>query len=77
MAGLPLLIPKLAVSMQEGMLAEWFVEDGGPTVQGQPLYALEIEKTTMEIQAPATGILRRTGIEGEIYQIGDLIGEIA
>lgn len=72
----PLKIPKAAVSMQTGTLVEWLVEDGAQVTEGQPIYNLEIEKSVMEIEAPATGVLRQTGKAGEEYKVGDPIGEI-
>jgi pyruvate/2-oxoglutarate dehydrogenase complex dihydrolipoamide acyltransferase (E2) component len=71
-----LLIPKAAVSMQEGTLAEWLVADGAQVTEGQPIYNLEIEKSTMEVEAPATGTLQQIAKAGETYQVGDTIGEI-
>ena len=40
------LLPKIGFSMNEGVLAEWLVADGGNAVEGEPLYALESEKST-------------------------------
>ena len=71
-----LRIPKAAVSMQEGTLVEWLVADGGRVTEGEPIYNLEIEKSTMEVEAPAAGTLKQIGKAGETYQVGDTIGEI-
>lgn len=71
-----LRIPKAAVSMQEGTLAQWLVEDGQAVSEGQPLYVLEIEKSTMDIDAPASGVLRQAGVAGTTYKVGEIIGEI-
>ncbi len=72
-----LRVPKAAVSMQEGTLIEWLVEDGATVTEGQPIYNLEIEKSAMEIDAPASGTLKQIGAAGETYQVGDTIGEIS
>jgi pyruvate/2-oxoglutarate dehydrogenase complex dihydrolipoamide acyltransferase (E2) component len=72
-----LLIPKAAVSMQEGTLAEWLVADGAQVTEGQPIYNLEIEKATMEVEAPATGTLKQIAEAGETFQVGETIGEIS
>jgi pyruvate/2-oxoglutarate dehydrogenase complex dihydrolipoamide acyltransferase (E2) component len=71
-----LKIPKAAVSMQEGTIAEWLVPDGAAVQEGQPLYNLEIEKSIMEVEAPASGVLRQTAAAGEAYPVGHEIGEI-
>jgi len=71
-----LKIPKAAVSMQHGTLAQWLVEDGQAVTEGQPIYTLEIEKSTMDIEAPATGILKHGADVGTEYKVGHVIGEI-
>jgi len=71
-----LRVPKLAVSMQTGVLTSWLAQDGAQVEQGQPLYTLEIEKSVMDVQAPATGVLKRIGVENETYKVGEILGEI-
>ena len=71
-----LIIPQLAMSMTEGELTEWLVEDGAAVTEGQAIYAIEADKATQEIEAPVSGILRRIGHEGETYEVGTKIGEI-
>lgn len=71
-----LFIPRLAVSMTEGTITEWLVEDGAPVTAGQPLYRLETDKTDAEIEAPATGVLRIEADTGEALEVGTPIGEI-
>ncbi len=69
-------MPKLGMEMTEAVLARWLVADGATVTRGQPLYEIETEKAEHEIESPAAGVLRRDGVEGEIYQVGDRIGEI-
>lgn len=71
-----LKIPKAAVSMQEGTLTQWLVADGQPVVEGQPIYVLELEKSTMDVESPAAGVLRHVGVAGTTYKVGEVIGEI-
>jgi len=71
-----LRVPKLAVSMQTGVLTSWLAQEGEQVEQGQPLYTLEIEKSVMDVQAPATGVLKRIGVENETYKVGEILGEI-
>jgi pyruvate/2-oxoglutarate dehydrogenase complex dihydrolipoamide acyltransferase (E2) component len=72
----PINIPKLGVSMSEGTLIEWLVPDGSTVSEGQEIYRLETDKVENDVESPASGTLRITGIEGEIYAVGDSIGEI-
>lgn len=70
------LLPKLGFSMNEGTLAEWLVPDGTAVTEGQPLYTLEAEKATQEIEAPASGTLKIIAATGETYEVGTLLAEI-
>ena len=76
MAKMTLKLPKVAVSMQEGSVAEWFVADGAEITVGQRLYALETEKTTMEMESPFAGRITLIGRTGTVYPVGTPIAEI-
>jgi len=71
-----IVLPKIGFSMNEGTLVEWLVADGGPVKEGEPLYAVESEKSTQEVEAPASGMLRIIKQPGEMYEIGTVLGEI-
>lgn len=72
-----ILLPKLGFSMNEGELVEWIVKDGDQAIAGEPLFALESDKSTQEIEAPASGKLRIIKQAGETYEVGTLLGEIS
>ncbi|MBS3961916.1 MAG: lipoyl domain-containing protein [Sandarakinorhabdus sp.] len=71
-----ILLPKLGFSMNEGQIAQWLAADGDHVAQGQLLYLLEADKSTNEIESPATGILRIEADAGETYPVGTIIGYI-
>ena len=71
-----ILLPKLGFSMNEGELTEWLVADGGTVTEGQPLYSFESEKSTNEVDAPASGKLRILKAVGETYEVGTVLGVI-
>jgi len=71
-----LRIPKAAVSMREGTLVAWLVADGAAVAEGQPIYTLELEKSTMDVESPAAGTIRQSGVAGTTYKVGEVIGEI-
>lgn len=71
-----ILLPKIGFSMNEGQIAEWLFADGEEVVEGEALYLLEADKSSNEVEAPASGILRISGIEGETYAVGTVIGTI-
>ena len=72
-----LAIPQLGVTMTEGVLAEWLVEDGAIVTTGDPLYILETDKAQTEIEAPAGGTLSIKAQPGETYDVGTVVGEIS
>ncbi len=69
-------IPKLGMSATEVTLAEWMFGDGETVSKGDIIYTAETDKTTVEIEAQAGGVIRPTGEEGQQYKVGDLIGTI-
>jgi len=69
-------IPKIGVSMTEATISEWCVGDGADVLAGQPLYSIELDKSTNEIEAPVSGKLRIVGEVGGVYAVGDLIATI-
>jgi pyruvate/2-oxoglutarate dehydrogenase complex dihydrolipoamide acyltransferase (E2) component len=71
-----LTIPKLQMSTTEGTLTEWLVGNGAMVEAGQPIYALETDKSVQEIEAPESGKLIQKVAAGETYPVGTEIGEI-
>jgi pyruvate/2-oxoglutarate dehydrogenase complex dihydrolipoamide acyltransferase (E2) component len=71
-----ILLPKLGFTMTEGKITEWLVGDGATVQEGQPLYAVEADKATQEIEAPASGVLKIVVGAGEEVEVGVLIGTI-
>ncbi|GAB2964727.1 lipoyl domain-containing protein [Amycolatopsis acidiphila] len=69
-------IPQLGVSMTEGELVEWLVEDGAGVRAGDPVYLLATDKTETEIEAPVDGVLRIKAEPGETYPVGTVVGEL-
>ena len=71
-----ILLPKLGFSMTEGQVAEWLIADGGEGKEGDLLFLLEADKSTNEVDAPASGTLKIVAPVGETIQVGDVIGYI-
>jgi len=69
-------IPKLGMSMQSAILQQWLVADGAAVIAGQPIYVVESDKSTTEIESPAAGTLRVIGVVSEQYEVGALVGTI-
>jgi pyruvate/2-oxoglutarate dehydrogenase complex dihydrolipoamide acyltransferase (E2) component len=71
-----LRIPQAGSEMEEGELAQWLVPSGSRVEEGQSIYVLGTDKVEMEVEAPATGILRHIGEVGRVYAVGTVIGRI-
>ncbi|MBO6944564.1 lipoyl domain-containing protein [Altererythrobacter sp.] len=69
-------IPKLGMSATEVTLSEWMFGDGEAVNKGDVIYTAETDKTTVEIEAQASGVIHPTGEEGVKYKVGDVIGTI-
>lgn len=70
-----LLVPKLGLTMTEGVLVEWAVQPGEPFKAGQLLFVIESEKAASEIGAEADGVLLEiTAQAGETLPCGTVIG---
>jgi pyruvate dehydrogenase E2 component (dihydrolipoamide acetyltransferase) len=71
-------MPKWGLSMTEGTLLEWLVEEGAELAVGDEVAEVETEKINGVVESPAAGILRRrlAGV-GEVIPVGGLLGLIA
>lgn len=78
MSGLTRLgMPKWGLSMTEGRIVEWLVEEGAAVDAGQEVAEVETEKINGAVEAPAAGVLRRVAAEGAVVPVGGLVGVIA
>mgnify|MGYP006179015925 FL=1 len=69
-------MPKIGFSMNEGTLSEWLVADGEAVTVGQPIYALESDKSVQEIETDIAGTIKLIAQEGEVYLVGEVLAEI-
>jgi pyruvate dehydrogenase E2 component (dihydrolipoamide acetyltransferase) len=70
-------MPKLGMTMREGTVVEWLVAVGGAVEKGRPVLAIETEKSAVEIEAAASGVLRHVYVApGETVPCGTLLGAI-
>ena len=70
-----LLVPKLGLTMTEGVLVEWMLKPGDAFKVDQGLFVIESEKAANEIGAEAEGILLETTAEaGATLPCGAVIG---
>jgi pyruvate dehydrogenase E2 component (dihydrolipoamide acetyltransferase) len=73
-----LAMPKWGLSMTEGRIVSWLVEEGATLSRGQTVAEVETEKINGTVEAPADGALRRrVAQEGEVVPVGGLLGVVA
>jgi pyruvate dehydrogenase E2 component (dihydrolipoamide acetyltransferase) len=71
-------MPKWGLSMTEGTVVEWLVDEGAELGKGDEVVEVESEKINNAIESPADGVLRRqVAKEGEVLPVGGLLGVIA
>ncbi len=74
----PIIMPKWGLSMKEGTLAAWHVEEGTEISLGDEIMDVETDKIANVVEAADGGLLRRrVGQTGEIYPVRALLGVMA
>jgi pyruvate dehydrogenase E2 component (dihydrolipoamide acetyltransferase) len=67
-------MPKYGLTMKEGTVAKWLVEEGAHVDAGTPIAEIETQKTTSELEATASGtLLKKLVQEGEKAAVGAAI----
>lgn len=69
-----ILLPKLGLTMEEGTIEEWLVEDGAVIVVGMPLLRLATDKIDVDVEAESEGILARAVPDGATLEPGSVLG---
>jgi pyruvate dehydrogenase E2 component (dihydrolipoamide acetyltransferase) len=71
-------LPRLGQGMESGTIVRWLKAEGDTVEKGEPLYEVDTDKATQEVEAEASGVLLRIAVaEGEVPvgQTVALIGE--
>jgi pyruvate dehydrogenase E2 component (dihydrolipoamide acetyltransferase) len=69
-------LPRLGQGMESGTIVKWLKSEGDRVERGDPLYELDTEKVTQEVEAEASGLLLRIDVpEGEV-EVGRTIALI-
>jgi 2-oxoglutarate dehydrogenase E2 component (dihydrolipoamide succinyltransferase) len=70
-------VPTLGESVTEATIGKWFKKPGDPVAVDEPLVELETDKVTIEVPAPAAGVLGEIAAkDGETVAVGALLGQI-
>jgi pyruvate dehydrogenase E2 component (dihydrolipoamide acetyltransferase) len=69
-------LPRLGQGMESGTIVKWLKSEGDSVEKGEPLYELDTDKVTQEVEADASGVLLKIAIqEGEV-EVGRTIAVI-
>ncbi len=71
-------VPTLGESVTEATIGQWFKQVGDSVAADEPIVELETDKVTIEVPAPAAGVLEAIAAKpGETVDVGALLGAIA
>ena len=71
------VMPALELAQETGKVIRWLKSPGDPVRKGEPLLEIETDKVTVEIEAPASGVLRDvTAGPGDVVPVGRTIALI-
>ena len=69
-------LPRLGQGMESGTIVKWLKSEGEKVEKGEPLYELDTDKVTQEVEAEASGVLLKIAVqEGEV-PVGQTIAVI-
>ena len=72
-----IVVPSLGESVSEATIAKWFKQPGDAVTKDEPLVELETDKVTMEVNAPADGVLESIAAnEDDTVEVGAVLGAI-
>ena len=60
-------LPRLGQGMESGVIVRWLKQEGDTVAKGEPLYELDTDKVTQEVEAEVDGVLQKIVVaEGEV-----------
>ena len=69
-------LPRLGQGMESGTIVKWLKSEGEPVEKGEPLYELDTDKVTQEVESDFAGTLLKIAIEEGEVPVGKTIGVI-
>jgi len=70
-------LPRLADSLEEGVVSRWLKRPGERVARGEPLVEIETDKVNSEIESPYDGVLAEVLFdEGTTVPVGEVIARI-
>jgi len=69
-------LPRLGQGMESGTIVKWLKSEGDKVEKGEPLYELDTDKVTQEVEADASGVLLKIAISSGEVEVGKTIAVI-
>jgi pyruvate dehydrogenase E2 component (dihydrolipoamide acetyltransferase) len=69
-------LPRLGQGMESGTIVKWLKSEGDKIEKGEPLYELDTDKVTQEVEAEASGVLLKIAISSGEVEVGKTIAVI-
>src|SRR6478752_7128062 len=69
-------LPRLGQGMESGTIVKWLKSEGESVEKGEPLYELDTDKVTQEVEADASGVLLKIAVEEGEVEVGKMIAVI-
>jgi len=70
-------MPRLGITMEEGMIVNWFKKEGEEVKKGEPLLEIVTEKVSYVIEATVSGTIRKLNFTAEdVAKVGEIIALI-
>jgi len=69
-------LPRLGQGMEAGTIVRWLKSEGEQVEKGEPLYEVDTEKVTQEVEAEASGVLLKIAVESGEVPVGRTVAVI-
>jgi pyruvate dehydrogenase E2 component (dihydrolipoamide acetyltransferase) len=69
-------LPRLGQGMESGTIVKWLKSEGDQVEKGEPLYELDTDKVTQEVEADASGVLLKIAVADGEVEVGKTIAVI-
>lgn len=71
------VMPRLTDTMLQGVISEWLKKEGDEVTEGEPLYAVETDKASVEVTSSATGVILKVLVpRGDSVEVGGAVAII-
>ena len=77
MPEVPIRMPKMSMTMEDGEFTNWLVSVGDTVTKGQPVAVVMTDKVEMEVESEVEGtVTRLTAAEGDTIPVGGELGYV-